>query len=145
MKTILIMLIFIVTFSGCNHYKWATKNKDKICHLCPSTNESFSYFRDSVIYTTLPADTFYIEGLDFPNDLTVDNNNYTLQKDRNRVKIITKEKEVPVYINKYIEKHGETKVIEITKTEKKVPFWYWVLLPVAFILGYLFRKLFNLF
>jgi hypothetical protein len=139
-----IVVLLAVLLSGCNHWKWVMKNHDKVCATCPKENATYNHETDTTIYSIIPADTLLLEGLDFPSDnnILVDNSNYKIIKEKGRVVVVTKEREVPYVVTKH--RIGSKVVNTIRIKEPYVPFVYYLWLIPAIIFGWFLKWIVGL-
>ena len=135
------LIIFLVLFSSCSHTKWLSKNIDSICSKCPKIENNIIELMDTSFYSIIPADTCYIEGLDFPNgDVIINNAGYKIIKEKGKTIVITKEKIVNHVITKYKNNSNTVKTIEVIK--EIIPYYVYAIGLLLLIIGYLIRKIF---
>lgn len=141
MKAI-IFLSLIVLMSSCSHWKWVAKHQNEVCAKCPTNEITTNTETDTTYWSIVPADTLYIEGLDFPTDpekVLIDNVNYKIIREKGKTIVITKEKKVPFVVTRYRNIIDTNKII---KVKEQVFFWWgYALIFIALIVGYFFRKL----
>jgi hypothetical protein len=132
---VLFIILSVVLFSSCSHYKWAAKHQAELCANCPQENTSESSEVDTTIYGEIAADTVYITGLDtIYNTVIIDNPVYKIIKEKGEIKVIIKEKRVPFTVTRYKSSNDKTRVVEVKV--KYIPFWIWLLLAACSFLSF---------
>lgn len=142
MKNIIIFISLTLLLTNCSHWKWVAKHQDEVCAKCPSNNTTVNTETDTTYWSIIPADTVYIEGLDFPaddNKVIIDNTQYKIIKEKGKTIIITKEKRIPFIITRYRNTTDVNKIIKVK--EQVMAWWGYALILFALFIGYLFRKL----
>lgn len=137
---VLFVILSVVLFSSCSHYKWAAKHQAELCANCPSIETSDNTSQDTTYYGEIPADTVYITGLDTVyNTVIIDNPVYKIVKEKGEIKVIIKEKRVPFTVTRYKTSNDKTRVVEVKV--KYIPFWIWLLLAACSFLSFGLAKI----
>ncbi len=132
------LLILVILFGSCSHYRYITKHKAEICATCPTEMTTETTQTDTTYYGEVPPDTITIYGFETQHDTVfIDNVQYKIIRTQGETKVIIKKRLVPITVTRY--KDSSVRVVNRNIDRPYIPVWVWFAMCGIAVLSWVLR------